>query len=320
MNRTESASVVSELHSIDSRNRELVVIEDRDRLIQGMAWSGDFRIVAAQTIQTVESARLRVDMSPVATVALGRAMTGAVLMARLLAKDVSHQYVTLRFDGGGPLGLLIAEATVAGTVRGFVQNPLYDDRTLNVGAAVGSRGRLTVVRGTPPEGRPYTSQVDLVSGEIAKDLTHFLAHSEQIASAVVLGVRVAPEGVEAAGGMIVQSFPHTSTTAIETVEEKIRQAPSFSTLLSRMPVEEAVQAVLRGADYKTIDPGFNVPITFHCSCTRERALAPFALLERGEVREMIEEEGGAEAVCQFCGAKYVFSPEDLQALFADPDA
>jgi molecular chaperone Hsp33 len=142
-------------------------MEENDRLIQGMAWGGDFRIIAAQTTQTVEAARLRTDLSPVATAAIGRAMTGAVLLARLLDKQVRNQWVTLRIDGGGPLGSLIAEGTVAGTVRGFVSNPHVDDRNVNVGAAVGSRGNLTVVRGTPPQGTPYTSQVLGGSGEIA---------------------------------------------------------------------------------------------------------------------------------------------------------
>ncbi len=289
-------------------------------MIQGMAWGGDFRVLAVQTAQTVETARLRLDMSPVAAIALGRAMTGALLLARLLDKNIQNQYVTLRFDGGGPLGLVIAEARGEGTVRGFVQNPRYDDPSLEVSRAVGSDGNLTVIRGTPPAGKPYTSQVRLVSGGIARDLTHFLANSEQITSAVLLGVRVVPEGIEAAGGMIVQSFPHTSTSAIETMEEKVRNAPSFSTLLSRMPVEEAVQEVLAGVDYKSVDRSLDIPVKFHCPCTPERALAPFALLDPEEIREMIEEEGGAEAVCQFCGAEYHFSPEDLEALGRRADA
>lgn len=284
-----------------------------------MAWGGDFRILAAQTTQAVEEARLRSDLSPVATAAIGRAMTGAVLLARLLDKAMRQQRVTLRFNGDGPLGSLIAEGSVAGTVRGFVSNPHVDDHHVNVGAAVGSRGVLTVVRGTPPQGKPYTSQVSLVSGEIAKDLAHYLAHSEQIASAVLLGVMIRPSGVDAAGGLIVQAFPHASEAAIETMEKRIKDAPPFSTLLDRMTIEEAVQEVLRGSDYKLLDPSFNMPIRYSCSCTRERALKQFAFLPLTELSEIIT-EGGSEAVCQFCGQKYFFTGDDLLAMSATPDA
>ncbi len=294
-------------------------MEQNDRLIQGMAWGGDFRILAAQTTQAVEEARLRSDLSPVATAAIGRAMTGAVLLARLLDKAMRQQRVTLRFNGDGPLGSIIAEGSVAGTVRGFVSNPHVDDHLVNVGAAVGSRGVLTVVRGTPPQGKPYTSQVSLVSGEIAKDLAHYLAHSEQIASAVLLGVMIRPAGVDAAGGLIVQAFPHASEAAIETMEKRIREAPPFSTLLDRMTIEEAVQEVLRGSDYKLLDPSFNMPIRYSCSCTRERALKQFAFLPLTELSEIIT-EGGSEAVCQFCGQKYFFTGDDLLAMSATPDA
>jgi molecular chaperone Hsp33 len=294
-------------------------VEEKDRLIQGMAWGGGFRIIAAQTTLAVETARLRSDLSPVATAAIGRAMTGAVLLARLLDKQMRNQWVTLRFEGGGPLGAVIAEGTVSGNVRAFVSNPHVDDNQVNVGAAVGTRGNLTVVRGTPPEGVPYTSQVSLVSGEIAKDLAHYLAHSEQIASAVLLGVMIRPSGVDAAGGMIVQAFPHASESAIEAMEKRIREAPAFSTLLDRMSLEEAVQEVLRGSDYKLLDPSFNIPIQYSCSCTRERALKGFAYLNRSELSEIIT-EGGSEVVCQFCGQKYFFSGDDLLALSAPPDA
>lgn len=284
-----------------------------------MAWSGNFRIIAAQTTQAVETARLKSDLSPVATAAIGRAMTGAVLLARLLDKQMRNQWVTLRFEGGGPLGSVIAEGTVSGNVRAFVSNPHVDDERVNVGAAVGSRGNLTVVRGTPPEGVPYTSQVSLVSGEIAKDLAHYLAHSEQIASAVLLGVMIRPSGVDAAGGMLVQALPHASESAIETMEKRIREAPAFSTLLDRMTLEEAVQEVLRGSDYKLLDPSFNIPIRYSCSCTRERALKGFAYLSLHELSAIIT-EGGSEAICQFCGQRYFFSGDDLLALSTPPDA
>src|SRR5579864_9536142 len=143
-----------------------------DRLIQGMAEGGDFRIIAAQTTETVETARQLLDLAPVATDALGRALTGSILLARLLDKDVRHQYVTLRFEGNGPLGVVIAEADVSGAARGSVSNPVPLDATLDVDRAIG-RGILTVIRGTAPAGRPYTSQITLAGTGVAKDLTRY---------------------------------------------------------------------------------------------------------------------------------------------------
>ncbi|HUP65906.1 MAG TPA: Hsp33 family molecular chaperone HslO [Thermoanaerobaculia bacterium] len=296
-------------------------MEDRDRLIQGMAWSGDFRVIAAQTTVAAEEARIRMDLSPVAAAAAARGMTGAVLLARLLDKDVPYQRVTLRFDGGGPLGLLVAEGTVKGEVRAFVANPhVDDDSRVDVGSAIGSNGKLTVVRAIPPEGTPWTSQVALVSGEIARDLAHYLDHSEQIASAIMLGQVVRPAGIEAAGGLVVQAFPHTTPAAIERMEERIRNAPPLSTLLDRMKLEDAVQEVLKGSDYKTIDPSFDVPIRFSCSCSRERALYQLQFLSPSDISELLAKGEGAEVVCQFCGTAYQISDDELLALSPAADA
>lgn len=289
-----------------------------DRLIQGMAAHGDFRIIAAQTTNTVETAREILDLSPVAADALGRALTGSILLARLLDKDVRNQYVTLRFEGSGPLGLVIAEANVSGNARGWVANQAPPDTTLDVSRGIG-RGMLTVVRGTPPAGKPYTSQVTLEGGGIAQELTHYLARSEQIASAVLLGVMKRREGVAGAGGIIIQAFPHASEDAIRAVENRIKEAPPLSTLLEKMPIEAVVAQVLHGLDYKQIDESFNVPLSYRCSCSRERALAPLALFPPDEIREMVD-EGGSEVVCQFCGRKYSFTREDLLALSASHEA
>ena len=285
-----------------------------DRLIQGMAGNGDFRILAAQTTRTVETAREILDLSPVATDALGRALTGSLLLARLLDKNLRNQYVSLRFEGDGPLGVMIAEGTIAGTARGFVANRTPEDPTLDVGRAIG-RGMLTVIRGTPPAGKPYTSQVMLHGSGIAQELTRYLDRSEQISSAVLLGVLNRREGVAAAGGIIIQAFPHAAPEAIDAIEERIREAPPLSTLIEKMPIEDVVAQVLHGIDYKQIDSSFNVPLSYTCSCSRERALAPIALFGAAEVKEMID-QGGTEVVCQFCGRKYAFTAHDLESLNA----
>jgi molecular chaperone Hsp33 len=292
--------------------------QENDRILQGMAVDGHFRVIAAQTTTAVETAREILDLAPVAADALGRVMTGALLLSRLLDKDLRNQYVTLRFEGDGPLGTIIADGTVAGNVRGYVSNPVPDEDDLDVETAIGN-GSLTVIRGTPPLGKPYTSQMLLGGNGIATDLTRYLMHSEQIASAVLLGVYNRRDGVAAAGGIVIQAFPHATEEAISAMERRIREAPALSTLLDKLPIEGAVATLLEGLDYKQIDDGFTVPVSYACSCTRERALAPLALLGRDEIEEMIE-EGGTEVACQYCGRKYRFAPEDLLALTAKHEA
>lgn len=284
-------------------------MQDHDRIIQGMAGGGLFRVIAAQTTNTVETARAILDLSPVAADALGRALTGSLMLARLLDKDVRNQYVTLRIEGDGPLGVVIAEGTVAGHARGYVANPAPPDPTLDVARAIG-RGMLSVVRGSPPAGKPYTSQITLNGTGIAQDLTRYLLRSEQIASAFLLGVLNRRDGVAAAGGIVIQSFPHTGEREISLVEERIREAPPLSTLIEKMPIEDVVAQVLHDVDYKQIDAGFEVPVSYTCTCSRERALAPLALFPAEERRAMIE-EGGTEVVCQYCGRRYEFGRDDL---------
>ncbi|HEX7154712.1 MAG TPA: Hsp33 family molecular chaperone HslO [Thermoanaerobaculia bacterium] len=293
-------------------------MDTQDRLIQGMAGDGDFRVLAAQTTTTVETAREVLDLAPVAADALGRAITGSLLLARLLDKDVRNQHVTLRFEGNGPLGTVIAEGTVAGNARGYVANPVPNDLSLDVGRAIG-RGMLTVIRGTPPAGKPYTSQITVDGTGVAQDLTRYLMRSEQIASAVLLGVLNRRDGVAAAGGIIIQAFPHTSEASISRLEQRIREAPPLSTLLEKMPIEDVVAHLLHDIGYKQIDAGHTVPVSYTCPCTRERALAPLSLFSRDELQEMVD-EGGSEVQCQFCGRKYSFTAEDLLALTATHEA
>ncbi len=296
-----------------------VTNQGKDRLIQGMAGSGDFRVIGVEMTRAVEQVRIRADLSPIASIAVGRAMAGALLLARLLDKNQRDQQITIRIDGGGPLGLIVAEANTNGYVRGFVANSKLDMEPLDVGRAVGSDGILTVIRTAVPTGKPYSSQIRLVSGEIARDLTEYLLVSEQVQSAVLLGVNTSPRGIEAAGGMALQRFPHATEAQALQIEESLGEAPAFSSLLARMPLEDAIAEVLRGSDYRRLDAAFDVPVEFRCSCNRERALAPYALLGPGEVREMIDQEGGSEATCQFCGQTYEFTAAELETWMRSRD-
>ncbi|HET7710614.1 MAG TPA: Hsp33 family molecular chaperone HslO, partial [Thermoanaerobaculia bacterium] len=167
-------------------------------------------------------------------------------------------------------------------------------------------------------GKLYTSQIALAETGVAEDLTRYLLASEQIASAVLLGVLNRREGVAAAGGLVVQAFPYASEEAIATIEKRIQEAPPLSTVIEKMPIEDVVAQMFHGVGYKQIDSSFNVPVGYRCSCSRDRALAPLALFSPEELGEMIA-EGGSEVTCQFCGRKYSFTQEELRTLAARHD-
>ena len=289
------------------------------RLVRGLAGDAAFRVLAAETTDAVEEARRRHGLSPTATAALGRALTGAALLAFLLSKT-PRERVTLKIEGGGPLGHLVAEAGVDGRVRGYVGHPeadvpLSEKGKLDVGRLIGP-GELRVMRSLS-NGEIYDSSVPLVSGEIAEDLAHYLLKSEQIPSAVLLGVRVSPEGpVEAAGGMVVQVLPGAPEEAIARLEENLKDLPGFSALLKEKGLTGAVREVLKGLDFEPTDLGEGVQVRFACRCDREKARDSLRFFGPEELREMAE-EGGAEVVCRWCGEVYRFSPEELRALIAD---
>ena len=283
-------------------------------------------MVAAETTDIVEEARRRHGLSPTATAALGRAMTGALLLAQLLLKTPKER-ITLRVEGTGPLGGLVVEADAFGHVRGYVKNPraevpLREDGKLNVGELVGA-GALRVDRSLP-SGEVYTSTVPLVSGEIAEDLAHDLWQSEQIPSAVLLGVRVKGEGeVEVAGGVAVQVMPGAKEEVLGRLEANLKDLPGLTPLLRERGLEGALEALLAGLGFERTDLralGYfqnEIPARFRCRCNREKALEALVFFTPEEREEMIVKEGGAEVVCHWCGEVYRFSPEEVRSLVAE---
>ena len=296
------------------------------RILRGLAGEGDLRVVAAETTDVVEEARLRHGLSPTATAALGRAMTGALLLAQLLLKTPKER-ITLRVEGTGPLGGLVVEADAFGHVRGYVKNPraevpLREDGKLNVGELVGA-GALRVDRSLP-SGEVYTSTVPLVSGEIAEDLAHYLWQSEQIPSAVLLGVRVQGEGeVEVAGGVAVQVMPGAREEVLDRLEANLKDLPGLTPLLRERGLEGALEALLAGLGFERTDLralGYfqnEIPARFRCRCNREKALEALVFFTPEEREDMIVKDGGAEVVCHWCGEVYRFSPEEVRSLVAE---
>lgn len=285
-----------------------------DHLIRAIGANGGIRVQAAITTDLVEEARTRHTTSPTATVALGRALSGTVLLCSTIEKAGR---LMLRILGDGPLGGILAEADAEGTVRGYVQNPHVDlpwtdEGKFRIREAVGS-GKLTVTRDLG-YGNPYTGVVELASGEIGQDIAHYLAHSEQIPSAVSLGIYLNQDGsVRVAGGLIVQLMPGTGDEIAWRVQQTLQNFPPYSKLLQEgLSLPEIVHRSLAGFSVEILDR--DQPLRFQCRCNQQRVEKVLVSLGREEIADMIRTDGQAEIRCHFCNAVYLFSAEHLQQL------
>ncbi|MGC9525625.1 MAG: Hsp33 family molecular chaperone HslO [Limnospira sp.] len=291
-----------------------------DRLVRATAADGGIRVVGAITTRLTEEARQRHNLSYVATAALGRTMVGGLLLASSMKRPESR--VNIQIKGSGPLGGIVVDAGLDGTVRGYVGNPAIElppnsRGKLDVGGAVGRDGYLYVVRDVG-YGYPYSSTVELVSGEIGDDLTHYLVTSEQTPSALVLGVFVDKQGVQAAGGLLLQVLPKAATdeTLVELLESRLSSLSGFTPLLRESRTLPNIFDRLLG------DLGLNIlPETqllqFDCGCSFDRVLGALKMFGQAELQDMIEQDGGAEAKCEFCGQMYHANPDHLHGLIRD---
>lgn len=284
-----------------------------DYMVRAIAAGGNVRAFAARTTGAVEEARRRHDTWPTATAALGRALTGTLLLSATL-KD-RNESVTLRVEGDGPLGGITCDADEQGNGRGYVRNPHVDlalnaQGKLDVGGAVG-KGYLHVTRQLALEGT-YTGTSELISGELGEDLAYYLTKSEQTPSAVALGVRVGPNGsAVAAGGYMIQLLPATSEAEREQLEANIRAMTAVSLALEEgMTPEQILGSVLAGLDYKILEKR---ELRFACRCSRERALGALISLPQEDLEAMIAEGKDGELTCQFCGEVYQFTIPELMA-------
>lgn len=285
-------------------------------LLRGVAAAGGVRVVAADTTALVEEARTRHNTSPTATAALGRTLTGALLLSHVLLKNPQDR-VTLRLRGDGPLGGVIADAGLDGAVRGYVNNPDASlpprpDGKLDVGGSLG-KGDLQVIRAHAPYGDPYSSSVDLVSGEIAEDLTVFLAQSEQISSAVLLGVYLEASGVVKAGGVILQAMPGADDGALALLEANVRALGQLTDAMKRASLLEIVEELCWGLEFELLTPDA-LPLRYECRCSDEKALDALAYFTPEEREQMIEENGGAEVVCHWCGEARWLDAQQLRSI------
>jgi molecular chaperone Hsp33 len=274
-------------------------------LVAGLAAKGSLRWVVADLTLPLEEVRRRLDLSPISAVALGRALTGAALLRRIALKVPAR--MTLVIDGDGALGRVVAEAEMGG-VRGLVGNPRVAtpaDGSLDLAPWVG-HGSLRVSRETGA--RRYASQVELVSGEIGDDLAHYLEQSEQIRSAVLLGVLPRSTGIAAAGGLIVEALPGTPDEVLTRLEGNLRALEGVSRPLEQGGLGTLRHGVLDGFDVEILD---DEPLAYRCGCDRERLRAQLAAMPALDLTSLFEDDGTCNAECAYCGECYQFSAGEL---------
>lgn len=290
----------------------------KDYLIRGIDKLGRLRIFVASTTNLVEEAREMHGTSPTATAALGRSLTAASMMGIMMKND--KDTLTLKINGGGPIGNILVVAKNQGRVKGYVDHPEADvapksKGKLDVGRLVGKEGMLTTIMDLGLK-EPYVGQANLISGEIAEDLASFYLLSEQQPSAVSLGVLVNRDRtVLAAGGYIIQLLPGILDEDITKIENALAKVEPVSTLIAKgMSPEEIMYDILSDFDMQILD---KVDLKFECDCSREKIENVIISLGKKEINDIIEEDGKAEVVCQYCNKKYQFNKEDLNKILVD---
>ncbi|WP_281976229.1 Hsp33 family molecular chaperone HslO [Halobacillus litoralis] len=285
-----------------------------DYLVRALAYDGQVRAYAVQSTETVEEARRRQDAWTTTSAALGRTLTISAMMGAMLKGD---DKITIKIEGDGPIGAIIADANSKGEVRGYVKNPHVDfdlnaEGKLDVARAVGTSGTLSVVKDLGMKDH-FTGQVPLVSGEISEDFTYYFANSEQVPSAVGAGVLVDTDySILASGGFIVQMMPGADEKTTSEIEKRLTEMPAISSLVrdGNTP-EEILHTVLGEENVQILD---TMPVKFQCRCSRERVEVAISSLGDEEIQRMIEEDEGAEAKCHFCNEEYLFDVPDLNGL------
>ncbi|MEJ7861297.1 MAG: Hsp33 family molecular chaperone HslO [Pyrinomonadaceae bacterium] len=290
-----------------------------DKLIQGIAAAGTVRFMAAITTEITTEAFRRHQTSPTVSAALGRVLTGTLLLGSSLKE---FDRLTVKIECDGTVGGITAEATLDGTVRGYVKNPEAEstpnaDGKLNVGGIIGS-GTFYVIRESGYEiglhREPYVGSVPLVSGEIAEDFAYYLAKSEQIPSAVLLGVLAQNKEpyITASGGVMIQMLPSANEHIATMIEDTIRHAPHLTAVIKEnASPSDLVKLALGEIDFEILE---EKEIRFACNCSFERAVSLITSLGAAEVKSMLKEDKGAVMTCGFCNETYRLNKANLQEI------
>ncbi len=287
----------------------------QDQILRAMTTDGWVKAAAIYSKHLVERARQIHQTTPTATAALGRTLTAASILGNM--QKIENGSLTLQIKGGGPLGTLLAVADSQGNVRGYVQNPhitlleKYAGK-LDVGAAVGTDGMLTVIRDLQMK-EPYVGSVELVSGEIGDDVTAYLVQSEQTPSACGLGVLVdRDQSVKTAGGFLLQLLPGAPEEIIDRLEQGIAGAGSVTAMLEAgLSLQQLLTKVTGGMDLEFFDPE---PVEYRCYCSRQRVEATLISLGRQELEQIVREGETIRIECQFCDADYRFTPGQIREI------
>lgn len=285
-----------------------------DYIVRAVAADSQIRAFAAVTTETVETARKDHNTSPVATAALGRLLTGGAMMGVMMKGE--NDILTLQIKGDGPINGITVTADSKGRVKGYAGNPQVlipanSKGKLDVSGAVGN-GILNVIKDMGLK-EPYSGQVVLQTGEIAEDLTYYFAVSEQVPSAVGLGVLMNKDNtVRQAGGFIVQVMPFAEESTIAKLEQNVQKIQSVTTLLEQGHTPESLlEQVLEGFDIEIND---TIPTEFYCNCDKNRVEKALISIGRKELNELIQEGKEVELNCHFCNTNYVFSVEELKEI------
>lgn len=285
-----------------------------DYIVRATAANSQIRAFAATSRELVEYARSVHDTSPVATAALGRLLTAGAMMGSMMKSE--KDLLTLQIKCDGPIGGLTVTTDYKANVKGYVHNPSImlppsPLGKLDVGGAL-STGVLSIIKDMGLK-EPYVGQTELVSGEIAEDITYYYAVSEQIPSSVALGVLMNKDNtVKRAGGFIIQLMPFAEEEVINKLEKKISELSSITKMLDAdLTPEMILQHILGDFDLEILD---TIPTAFTCNCTKERVEKAIVSIGKKEIQEMIDEDETIEVNCHFCNTHYHFSVSDLKDI------
>lgn len=291
-----------------------------DQIVRGIACNGFVKVVGITSTGIVEKARQIHHTLPTATAALGRVLTAASIMGNMQKNDKGS--LTLQFKGGGPLGTILAVSDHEGNVRGYVDNPAISilekyRGKLDVGAAVGKNGTLTVIRDLHMK-EPYIGTIPLVSGEIAEDITSYFANSEQIPTACALGVLLnTDQSVRAAGGYMIQLLPGAPENVIDAIESAIQAVGNVTSVLDAgASAKELLEMLFVGMDLQLLETD---SVSYRCYCSRNRVQSTLLSLGKEELETIVKDGETVTVSCQFCDSVYSFTPLDVKELLSSID-
>lgn len=290
--------------------------EKKDYMIRGQDKNGQIRFFAVTTKHLVEEKRMSQNYSPIATAAVGRLMSAALMMGAMLKSE--DQKVAVQIKGEGPLGGVIASSNCKGEVKGYVENPdvvlpANEFGHLAVGDSI-TPGRLSVINYSK-YGEPHVTTLDLISGEIGDDLSYYFGQSEQTPSVVGVGVSFNEDvSVKAAGGYIVQLLPNANEDTISKLEKNIisMKSPSEVLFANNDDPEALIKGALNGFDYEITE---TKDVFFNCGCSKEKSEQIISTLSMKDLKEIVDDGKGASLSCDYCGKSYDFSPEEIKKIF-----